>query len=403
MLIGLSKRIKFRDLLDAGYVSFQADDYRVALARFKEATRLNPSEVEPWFGIGDALVRQIYAAGDPRNTPLLSEAIEAYSHTIVLQKKSDTAEYSVGRAKIAQAYVGLGDVYAVAEKPEFEKAEALYKKAREIDPRSPDPAIGYGNIYLGQGNFRLAIEQYKAALEASRQRNTPSYGAHAGLGSALFALGKYRPAIDEFNRAIGANPASVIARFRLANALYFNDASDPGAVEIFQSLVGSAMKRVDSLARTNLAFMLPGENAGSAPDSGTVPLEADQVSRGRLRKRSLRLFRFPARDRPRLAAEESKAEARQTLGWKCNQLSWGSDALDRRMYSSFLAALRSEPQGLEALTQAVQMLEREGAAGLLEGVRRDAELIRRSGLRGPQITPVIDLLDASIRKAREAK
>ena len=84
-------------------------------------------------------------------------------------------------------------------------------------------------------------------------------------------------------------------------------------------------------------------------------------------------------------------------------MSWGSDALDRRMYSSFLAALRGEPQGFEALTQVVQLFENEGAAGLLEGVRRDAELIRRSGLYGAQIAPVINLLDASISKAREAK
>jgi tetratricopeptide (TPR) repeat protein len=392
------QKIKFRDLLDAGYLSFQADDYRVALARFKEAVRLNPSEVEPWFGIGDALVRQIYASGDPRNTPLLSDAIEAYNHTIDLQKKSDTAEYSVGRAKIAQAYVGLGDVYAVAEKPDFEKAEALYKKAREIDPRSPDPAIGYGNIYLGQGKFRLAIEQYKAALEASRQRNTPSYGAHAGLGSALFALGKYRPAIDEFNRAIGANPASVIARFRLANALYFNDASDPGTVELFQSLVGSTMKRVDSLARTNLAFMLlekPAAASGSA-----VPPEAIKYLEDAYEKDPYAFSAFRLGIGRALQGNQSEAAK---LWDEAAKLPWGSDALDRRMYSSFLAALRGEPQGLEAFTQAVQMLEREGAAGLLEGVRRDAELIRRSGLYGAQITPVVDLLDASIRKAREAK
>jgi|GEM_PF-3233929 len=392
------QRIKYRELVDAGYLLFQTDGYPDALAKFKEAARLNPSEVEPWFGIGDALVRQTYASGDPRNTPLLSEAIQAYHHTIDLQKKSDTAEYSIERAKIAQAYVGLGDVYAVAEKPDFEKAEAFYKLAREIDPRSPDPAIGYGNIYLEQGKFHLAIEQYKAALDASRQRNTPSYGAHAGMGSALFAIGKYRAAIDEFNRAIGANPASVIAKFRLANALYFNDAGDPEAAEIFRSLVGSTMKRVDSLARTNLAFMLlekPAVASGSA-----APPEAIKYLDEAYEKDTYAFSAFRLGIGRALQGNQTEAAK---LWEECTRLSWGSDALDRRMYSSFLAALRGEPQGLEMLTQVVQSFEREGAAGLLEGVRRDAELIRRSGLYGAQITPVIDLLDASIRKAREVR
>lgn len=392
------QRIKYRDLLDAGYLAFQADDYPGALARFKEAARLNPSEVEPWFGIGDALVRQTYASGDPRNTPLFSEAIQAYNHTIDLQKKVDTAAFSIGRAKIAQGYVGLGDVYAVAEKPDFEKAEALYQKAREIDPRSPDPAIGYGNICLEQGKFHQAIEQYKAALDASRQRNAPSYGAHVGMGGALFALGRYRPAIDEFNRAIGANPASVIARFRLANALYFNEAADPGAVEIFQSLVGSTMKRVDSLARTNLAFMLlekPAATSGSA-----APPEAIKYLEEAYEKDPYAFSAFRLGIGRALQGNQNDAA---NLWDEAAKLSWGSDALDRRMYSSLLAVLHGEPQGIEALTQVVQLLEQEGAAGILEGIRRDAELIRRSGFYGAQITPVIDLLDASIRKAREVK
>lgn len=390
------QKIKFRSLVDSGYLMLQAGDYSPALVKFKEATRINPSEIEPWFGVGDALVRQTYGSGDPRNTAILSEAIKAYSQAAEIEKKSNTGEHSMGPAKIAQAYVGMGDVYAVAEKPDFEKAEALYKQAKGIDPESPDPPIGYGNIYLEQGKFHLAIEQYKAALDAALKRNTPNYGAHVGLGSAYFNLGRYRLAIDEFNRAIGANPGAIIAKFRLANALYLNDRSDPAATELFQSLVGSNMKRVDSLARTNLAYKLL--EKANLPSDASVLAEAVRYLEDAYQKDT---YAFSAFRLGIVRALQGDGKEASRLWDEANKLPWGSDSLDRRMYSSLLATLRHEPEGWPALEQVVQLLEREGAAGLLEGMRRDAELIRHSGLYDAQINPVIALLDASIKNARE--
>ena len=100
----------------------------------------------------------------------------------------------------------------------------------------------------------------------ARQRNSPNYGAHVGLGEALFALGDYRLAVEEFNRAIGANPGAVIARFRLGGALYMNDQADPHAFELFEShLLGSNMKRLDSLTQMNLAYMLLEKPGGRLP------------------------------------------------------------------------------------------------------------------------------------------
>jgi hypothetical protein len=64
--------------------------------------------------------------------------------------------------------------------------------------------------------------------------------------------------------------------------------------------------------------------------------------------------------------------------------------------------LRNEPDSLVHVREITELLAQEGAAGFLEIVKGDAELIRRSGLYEAQIQPVIALLDASIKKAREA-
>jgi hypothetical protein len=48
-------------------------------------------------------------------------------------------------------------------------------------------------------------------------------------------------------------------------------------------------------------------------------------------------------------------------------------------------------------------LEHQGAVGLLQTVKREAELIQRSGLYDAQVTPVIAMLDGALNKAREVR
>ena len=298
------QEVRYRELLDAGNYLLESGDYPRAFEKLKEAAGLRPSRAEAWFGMGDSLVRQAYGAGDARNTPILLEAIEAYNKAVAIEKRNNatSAQHEMGLARLAQAYVGLGDVYALGVDPDFSKARILYKQAETVDPGSPDPHVGYGNIYLEEGRFRKAKEEYEEALKVARQRNSPNYGAHVGLGEALFALGDYRLAIEEFNRAIGANPGAVIPRFRLAGALYMNDPADPYAVELFQSLLGSNMKRLDSLTEMNLAYLLL-EKTGASGD--TFP-EAVKDLEEAYAKDSLRLFRVSARNRPRLAGKASR-------------------------------------------------------------------------------------------------
>jgi tetratricopeptide (TPR) repeat protein len=256
--------------------------------------------------------------------------------------------------------------------------------------------VGYGNIHLEQGQFHLALEQYQAALSAARQRNSPNYGAHVGLGTVYFNLGHYGFAIDEFNRAIGANPGAVIVRFRLAGAIYMNDRNDPRAVAFFQSLVGSNMKRLDSLSRMNLAQILL-EKAKPAGDEGLLA-EAIKYLEQAYEKDPYAFSAF------RLGigrALQGKLPEASRLWDEASKLSWGGDALSRRTYSPLLGALRNEPGSLPAFQEITQLLAQEGAAGFLETVKREAELIRRSGNYDAQINPVIATLNDAIAKARE--
>jgi tetratricopeptide (TPR) repeat protein len=391
--------IKLRALVDSGNFLLETGENRQALDKFKEATRIKSSAAEAWSGMGDALLRQAYGSGVSNNAAMLSQAIDAYNKAIEIEKGEDAtaAEHSLSKAKLAETYVRLGDVYAQGTDADFPRAEALYKQAAATDPESPYPYEGYGNLQAKQLHFHLAIDQYQAALKAAAQRNGPIYSAHAGLGEVYLVLGQYILATDEFNRAIGANPGSLGMRFGLATATYMNDHNDPRAVELFKSLVGSDMKRLDSLARIHLADVLL-EKAKLPADA---PLFAEAIKH--LEDAYAKdPYAFSAFQLGIGRALQGNPQEASKLWDEASKLSWGGDSLVQRTYSPLLATLRNEPESLAHLREITELLAREGAAGFLETVKRDAELIRRSGCCDAQIKSVIDLLDASIRKARLA-
>jgi len=394
------QEIKFRQLLDSGYLSLETRDYSSALRNFKEAARRNSSESSPWFGIGDTLVQQFYASGNSRNAPILTEAINAYNNAIEIEKRTKHSgeRKGLGHGKLAEAYVGLGDVYAVGADPDFKKAEEFYKQAQQIDPESAKPPVGFGNILLGLGRLHDAIDQYKASLDLALRRNETDYGAHAGLGAAYFDLGRYGLAIEECNRAFGARPNAIVPILQLANATYMNDRNDPHAGDLLKGLVGSDMRRLDSLARMNLAYLLL-EKANLSADKSRLS-EAVQYLQDAYQRDPYAFSCF------RLGigrALQGDAKEASKLWETAAKLSWGGDPLAQRIYAPFLATLRGQPDAFSKMQEITRDLEHEGAVGLLEAVKREAELIQRSGLYDAQVTPVIAMLDGALNKAREVR
>lgn len=390
------QQINYRQLIDEGTFSLENIDYENALSKFKEAVRIDGSDADAWFGIGDALVRQAYSSGDARHTTFLQQAIDAYGKAVELaKKKSVTAgEFYAGKSKLAQAYVGLGDTYAVGATPDVAKATELYRQAAAIDSGLPDPHVGYGNIHLDQGEFHLALGEYKKALAAAKERNTTCYGAHAGLGATWLALGQYAYAIQECDRAIGASPQATVARFRLATAIYLQNKDEPRAADLFKSFVGSPMARVDSLGRTSLAYILLEKSATPSGDDLAKAI-------GLLEEAHQRdPYAFSAFRLGIGRALEGNVEKTSQLWEEATKLSWG-DSLSTRTYAPLLRALRNDPAGLDQFRQIVQQLAGEGAAGTLENIRRDAELVRRSSRFNTQVEPVMTALDEGIAKARE--
>lgn len=82
--------------------------------------------------------------------------------------------------------------------------ETIYRQTARYSPGSPRAHYNMGNIYLGKGRFREAIEEYGASIrlkpcDARTRRN---------MGKALLGLGRHREAIAEFSEAVSLEPSN---------------------------------------------------------------------------------------------------------------------------------------------------------------------------------------------------
>ncbi|MBS2016186.1 MAG: tetratricopeptide repeat protein [Deltaproteobacteria bacterium] len=118
-------------------------------------------------------------------------------------------------ARARSAYDLYMRASALDEDPStFEEAEALYKKAIELDPQLAIAYTNLGNIRFRQGDEPGAEALYRRALELDERQPE----AHYNLGYVMLERGFAARAIPYFEAAIKADPRFADAHFNLAMA-----------------------------------------------------------------------------------------------------------------------------------------------------------------------------------------
>ncbi len=131
-------------------------------------------------------------------------------------------------------FVKTGDTLLALK--EFEKAEAAYEKALDIDAEFHDAQLGLCRTYLRQR------KNLKAA--ASLRFHNPM--AHYALGVALHRLNQLYPAIEALELAVGQNPNFPEAHIRLAY-IYRKRLRKPEEAKNNRDLAKAARKRIREL------------------------------------------------------------------------------------------------------------------------------------------------------------
>jgi tetratricopeptide (TPR) repeat protein len=96
----------------------------------------------------------------------------------------------------------------------FDEAEALYKRATELDPNLAIAYTNLGNIRFRRGDEAGAEQLYRRALEIDDRQPE----AHYNLGYVMLERGYASRAVTYFEAAIKADPRFADAHFNLAMA-----------------------------------------------------------------------------------------------------------------------------------------------------------------------------------------
>lgn len=153
---------------------------------------------------------QAMMANDPRDTKALilqgscfreqgkfERAEAAYAKAIELDPDNKTAYLELGTAHRKQS--------------RFEEAEKTYRKAVEIDPRDDNTFLQLANSYKKSGKTLEAIEALKKAVELNPQNDK----AYFELGDFYRKKGDFRETEKAYQKAIELNPSNANAYFEL--------------------------------------------------------------------------------------------------------------------------------------------------------------------------------------------
>ena len=147
----------------------------------------------------------------------------------------------------------------------------------ELNPRVAEAHNGLAKVFLREGRFDEAIEQYRQAL-----RIQPGYAeARDKLGKALASCGRLDEAVEEYQRAVEIRPEFVEARNDL-------NAASLARSRVEEQMAGCRkavrMKPDDAAANNNLAWLLATCPIASLRDgAAAVDLgrKAERLSAGR--------------------------------------------------------------------------------------------------------------------------
>jgi tetratricopeptide (TPR) repeat protein len=176
-------------------------------SRLAQARRINPAAYDDFLRGRYFLSRQTKADNDA--------AIEALNRAVTTDP-----DFAGGWAELAQAYVWRLFLFAPNEKDLQEKAFVAVEKALALDKELPEGYLARGRLLWTPANHfphEKAIQEYRRALALNPSLDE----ARNQLALVLGHVGLLDESLAELDKALAANPANNLARFRVGETLLF--------------------------------------------------------------------------------------------------------------------------------------------------------------------------------------
>ncbi|MGH9510078.1 MAG: tetratricopeptide repeat protein [Terriglobales bacterium] len=202
-------------LLLASQASPEAETFLRAATRLKPSAKANQGLARAWISLA-----RVLEADKPQ------EALAAYREAAVLQPTDAEPHLSAGLL-----YERQGD---------FNAAEQEFRKAAEADPKSAEAIAGLANVYMRAKR----LPEAEAALRQFLQLNPGSPQARVQLGRVLVAQGKDEEGLAELTAGLESAPGDVAALRELAQ-LSFAAKRYEQAASYYQRLVQAEPRNAD--------------------------------------------------------------------------------------------------------------------------------------------------------------
>ena len=234
----------------------QEGDLSAAISNFTKARSASPTAEPPAIGIAEAL----YTAGEVRRAVgVLEEHLDEVEDSVPVRAALASLQRETGNYKKALeqaravlvressnfgALMEVGRIYRARGK--YDVSELVFRKAIEIDEKSPEPHNELGLLSLRRGDTQAAFTHFDEAIAkdptfvvaiANRAGVFLRSGDYAGaeteyrriltvdesnldarvsLGVALRGLGKHKRAASEYRKVLKVRPDHPAALFNLA-------------------------------------------------------------------------------------------------------------------------------------------------------------------------------------------
>jgi tetratricopeptide (TPR) repeat protein len=206
-------------------VHLQRAEHEAAVAAADAAVALDPGNANAWSNRGSAL----QALGRR------SAAVESFDRAVAANPRHvaslvNRGALLMGMRKLPEALASLERAaeispdlpqvhtnrsQALVDLERFDEALAAADRALELNPRLAKGWTRRGDALFGLDRYEEALESYRSALE----HGSGEYG-WIGAAQALRSMGRSTEAVEAFDRAVAAAPASTMARYLRALAKF---------------------------------------------------------------------------------------------------------------------------------------------------------------------------------------
>ena len=232
---------------NVGTLYFRMGDYQAAIDALESALRIDPAD--------EGLKDNLAIAHHKQGVDLIGEGAASQAVT-ALKKGLEIDPDNIGiHLSLARAYQHLG---------RWEEATQYVNKALELEPDSDDALRMMAALNIHRGNESLQAERYAEALEYFRRvpDDLIMPALHNNIGYIYIMEGKHLLAIEEFDKALAAEPQNEIAH---QNLLTVEDRFS----RIASGNPGSQQAR-DKLARARLSLAMSHSGRGSLAEARNV-------------------------------------------------------------------------------------------------------------------------------------